>query len=664
MPLLKDRKSTDHWITKLHSRVKSGDLSAATELLSSGLTPLQVTRICEQKIILAAPPTIQASVVQILRAASKKLDTNHIGKFNNYLDFTVAFVSEQRKAINLARENIKKIPKLSKAELLLIGEETFEWHSLKITNGINLFSADISVAEREHQLHEINGTLVDLAYAVTRSINECSRLILTVTKKRLTNKQHHRAFKLFRKIIKEMSEINSLEWFFDSVSYGSFDVVECQKSPSKKFRLEFTDPRLSLTQTLSIRRTLSHKQNMQPAERFIRVKLKESQPHILNHAIKYYTRSSRHTPNPSRLETELNSTLVHIDAEDDLLLLASNTDAKVSAYYIAAFNLQCYAKVAKATSPRDLTPIPFEEISKTVVGSEGRALVTSALESLSIDLPARSHFSILNKPFIREAPNSVYPFLGGDFGSWTAAVRETLTKGGPLGKEVGKMWELFYEHCFKASDWKIIGKGINIRKNGKTLTEIDLLIVKDSLLLVIEIKSLSNSGNTVYEHWKNKQTIQLGCSQAYLAAEHIKANKDTLLSLCGKRTANNISHIQPVVLTNAHHFEGWSFSGVPVIGEVTRKAICTGAKVDYYTSKESEPIHTHYFTKPEDLRTEEILHILKGSIELEVSALTEDIQYTPIKVGDIVFVAPEFVKRTRPHPFDPHFNKTIQENAE
>ncbi|MFJ3111681.1 NERD domain-containing protein [Pseudomonas putida] len=662
MPLFKDRKSIDHWIAKLHKEVKSGNLSAATELLSSGLTPLQVTKIREQKIILAAPPTAQASVVEILRAASKKLDTNDIKKLNNYLDFFLAFVSEQRKAINLAREKIKRIPKMSKAELLLIGEETFEWHSLKITTGANLFSANISVAEREHQLHEINGTLVDLAYAVTRSINECSRLILTATKKRLSNKQHHRALKIFRNMIKEMSEINSLEWFFDSVSYGSFDVIEHQKLPSKKFCLEFTDPRLSLTQRLSIRRTLSHKQNMQPAERFIRLKLKESQHHILKHAFEYYTHSSSHTPNLSHLETEINSTLAHIDAEDDLLLLASNTDAKVSAYYIAAFNLQCYAKVAKITDPRNSTPIPFEEISKTVVGSEGRALITSALESLTIDLPARSHFSILNKPFIREAPNSAYPFLGGDFGTWTAAVRETLTKGGPLGKEFGKMWELFYEHCFKASNWKIIGKGINIRKNGKTLTEIDLLIVKDNLLLVIEIKSLSSSGNTAYEHWKNKQTIQLGCSQAYLAAEHIKANKDTLLSLCGKRIANHISHIQPVVLTTADHFEGWSFNGVPVIGEVTRKAICTGAKVDYYTSKESEPVHTHYFTKPEDLGTEKILHILKGSIELEASALTEDIQYTSIKVGDIVFVTPEFAKRTRPHPFEPHVSKAIQEN--
>lgn len=654
MLLFKDRKSTDRWINKLHNSIKSEDLPTTTELLSPGLTPLLVTRIREQKIILAAPPTTQESVIQLLRAASKKLDASDIEKFNNYLDFALTFLSKKREALIQARENIQKIPKLSKAELLLIAEETFEWHSLKITKGIDLFATDISVAEREHQLHEVNGTLVDLAYAVTRAINECSRTILTQSRKRLTNKQHHRAFKLFRNTIKEVSEINSLEWLFDSVSYGNFDVVEHQTLPSKIFRFQFSDPRLSLTQRLSIRRTLAHKQNMQRADRFIRTKLAESQPYILSEAINYYTRNSpNQIHNPSHLEAAINSTLVHIDADDDLLLLASNSDAKVSAYYIAAFNLQCYAKVARATNQRKFNPILFEKISETIVGSEGRALVTSALEKLTIDLPARSHFSILSKPFIRETPNSAHPFLGGDFGFWNTAIRETLTQGGALGKEVGKIWEVFYEHCFQASDWKIIGKGIKIRQKGQTLTDIDLLITKDSLLLVVEIKSLASSGNTVYEHWKNKQTIQLGCFQAHLAAEHLRKNKDMLLSLCGKRTANQISHIQPVVLTNVSHFEGWSFSDVPVISEVTRKAICTGAKVDYYTSKNSDPVHTHYFTRPEELKTQEILNILKGSVELEVSALTEEIYYIPNKIGDLIFLTPEFATRANSHPSEP-----------
>lgn len=657
MHLFKDRKSTERWVKKLNNSIKSEDLPTTAELLSSGLTSLLVARIREQKIILAAPPTTRETVIQLLRAASENLDASEFEKFNNYLDFTLIFASKQREALTQARENIKKIPKLSKAELLLIAEETFEWHSLKITKGIDLFSTDISVAEREHQLHEINGTLVDLAYAVTRAINECSRTILIPTKKRLTNKQHQRAFKLFRSTIKKISEINSLEWFFDSVSYGEFDVAENKILPSKTFQFQFTDPRLSLTKRLSIRRELAHKQNMQRADRFIRAKLAESQPYILNQAIKYYARNSpKQIHNLSHLEAEISSTLAHIDAEDDLLLLASHSDAKVSAYYIAAFNLQCYAKVARATNQRNFKPIPFEKISETIVGSEGRTLVTSALENLTIDLPARSHISILSKPFIRETHSSAYPFLGGDFGFWNTAIRETLTQGGALGKEVGKMWEIFYEHCFQASDWKIIGKSIKIRQKGKILTDIDLLIAKDSLLLVIEIKSLASSGNTVYEHWKNKHTIQLGCSQANLAAEHLRTNKDTLLSLCGKRTANQISHIQPVVLTNISHFEGWSFSGVPVISEVTRKAICTGAKVDYYTSKNSDPIHTHYFTKPEDLKTKEILNILRGSVELKVSALTEEIYYIPNKIGDLIFLTPDFATRTGPPPFEPNLN--------
>lgn len=147
------------------------------------------------------------------------------------------------------------------------------------------------------------------------------------------------------------------------------------------------------------------------------------------------------------------------------------------------------------------------------------------------------------------------------------------------------------------------------------------------------------------------------------ATGSIRHRSHHLLSLCGKRTANQISHVQPVVLTNVGHFEGWSFSSVPVIGEVTRKAICTGAKVGYYTSKNSELVYTHYFITPEDLKTQEILNISKISIELEGSALTEDIQYIPIKIGDLIFVAPEFANRTNPHPFEPNLDKAIQENT-
>jgi hypothetical protein len=257
----------------------------------------------------------------------------------------------------------------------------------------------------------------------------------------------------------------------------------------------------------------------------------------------------------------------------------------------------------------------------------------------------RQSLRLVSRPFIKDGSNIARPFLGGDLGQWTVIVRESLIQGGALGKNVGAIWEDFYARCFTDSDWKIVGRGIKLRKDGRILTDVDLLLLREDLLLVMQVKALAGSGATVYDHWKNRQTIELGCQQGRTAAEFLEANAHSLIAICGKRHAVRVKHIQPVVLTNVNHYDGWSFDDVPVIGEVTRKAICEGTKVEFFDAKSGEVIHAQDFVKREDLSTEEILRILRHPVELDIAAETTEVQHHTERVGDLTFLMPEFVSR-------------------
>jgi hypothetical protein len=111
-----------------------------------------------------------------------------------------------------------------------------------------------------------------------------------------------------------------------------------------------------------------------------------------------------------------------------------------------------------------------------------------------------------------------------------------------------------------------------------------------------------------------------------------------------------------VVLTNSDYFNGWQFEGVPVIGELTRKAICEGKMVEYFDASNGQEIRTHHFVKKEDLTTEIILSLLRDSAELDIAAEGADIEHSVEPVGGIIFLRPDFAirKETRePFPYEP-----------
>jgi hypothetical protein len=273
--------------------------------------------------------------------------------------------------------------------------------------------------------------------------------------------------------------------------------------------------------------------------------------------------------------------------------------------------------------------------------SDGGASVRTALDDLTTALPARSHFELLRKPYVKDGPDVARPLMGGDFGLWNVVVQECLVQGGQLGRDVGSIWEEFYAGTFKDTDWRILGRGVKLRENGRLATDADLLVARDDLLLVVQIKALIGSGATVYDHWRNRQIIETGCAQAKTAADFLRRNPLTLVSVACKQTAQALKVIQPVVLTNADTFDGWVFDDVPVMGETTRKGVTRGSKVDYIDPRSGTVVHTHHVVKPQDLNTESILWLLRHPIELQISPEQPEIGHRLVEAGEVRFHLPE-----------------------
>lgn len=651
------KNSIERLLEQLEIHCSRGDIRPIGEELAKHMSPYVLTRFRERKMILRAPGHARHAISLAMQHAAKNLESADRLQFEKYLLFATVSNAARSELLGKLRTQLRLFPSCSTGDLLDLGNEVFEAFAEKFTRASRAGAKNGAVAAGERRLHDLNGHLVDLAHGIARAVNEFARTSRFERAHRpLQRRERSRAVESMRRVLGTAAQLNSIEWILDSVTFGDFTVIEAVAKPKPMFRLDFADPRTALMRRLATRRSFILKFAGQREDRYVRDLLGALQTPLLADALEYYCSSERVLLTESELETAktmASKSLVFIDAEDDLLLAAGQMDLKIQAYYTAGMALHCFAmagsvvKTSQSGSERVIgtSSIPIDLITTRFDdGAEG-AVLAEAISRLTVDLPVRRHEQIFAAGFVREGENSVRPFLGGDNGMWNVAVREALLQGGALGKSVGAVWENFSKISFKGTDWQVVGDGIKLRENGKTLTDVDLMLVREDLLLLVQIKGLIGLANTTYDHWKNRQVIQAGCAQARLAADFFAKNPNSLLSICGRRIFERIGVMQPVVLTNIGTLDGFSHLDVPVIGEATRKAICRGSKVDFYKSAPLELVHTHVFVDQGALNTAEILRLLREPIELLIAAEKPETVYRYDQLGSVSFYMPEFAQR-------------------
>jgi hypothetical protein len=655
---MKEIKAIDRWLTSLQPFLESADIDSIKSKLANNLTSDVLTRFRERKLILKVPFDARGAVVQALyESAEKSVGSSEREGFFRYLKFLITVESSRLRSLQQMHSVIQECPRCSLMELLEFGQLTFDWLLSKLGDLDDVLQG-VSVAHGELNFHELNGVINDTATAIARTVNEWSRVNEFSVSNSLSQQHMRRVFRMVRQIVKLAGEVNTFEWLIDGVTFGDFIVEESVATPLMAHRLDFADPRRQLLRRLAIRRELVMKFSQRRARRYVREQLLSIETRSLTHATEYYLyKSGRPLSTKVDLKNatvQSNASLILVDAEDDLLLAAAQLGPEVQGYYLGAMSMRWFAAGSQAVHEtlgplgRDkvhIPVIPLKEIAKSFDDGAGGARIRAAMDDQLCQLPSRNHHALVSRPFLRADAHSALPLLGGHLGIWNLSVREALIKGGMLGKNFGAIWEDFLSKQFEGTDWKVVRRNVKLKKDGKLITDVDLILLRNDLLLIVQIKALIGSGITIYDHWKNRQTIQFGCSQAKIAVDFLNSNTDWLISICGKKAATGIKFIQPVVLTNIDQLNGWIFEEVPVISEVTRKAICYGSKVDYFDAHTGAVKHTHHFVKKDELNTDTIQRLLKHSVELDISAELEDVTYRKLVVGDCCFFLPEFAVR-------------------
>lgn len=638
----------------LRLALNEGRIDVAIGMVKAGLDRELMSGIREQKLLLRLSEADQAAFANaLISAARTRLSPDQATEIANYVGFCSCVRDVRDRLGKQLATFLAQMPRLTLPVLLQVATKVFRT-LIRISNASRGEMPDLpTVGAQEKHAHDLNGNLSDFAYAVLRAMNEASRTVL-IDRIKVSPVARSKAERLLTRATYVASALNGIEWLYDQVSYGEMSVRSLSDSPHLTVTLDWTDPRHTLIRTLAIRRKLVRNMGRLRPERLVRNNLQAAQDGMIDVAVSHYQAlAGHHEIRAEAMEAArdlADAILVVVDAEDDLLFGAAGDSSAVSATYFASMALRWYmlgADVVRRSAPPrlakqlDPTPIPLDALPEGVIGHEGQAAVASALEGLSLSLPARGHFDLVRRPFVRTASGMAYPVLTGDFGVWNTVVRETLIAGGLVGKRIGKVWELWFAEAFKGSDWTVIGEGVRLRRAGTILTDVDLLLLRDDLLLVVQIKGLIGSGLNPYDHWKNRKIIEKGCHQARIATDHLRANRSIIAALAGKRVERAIQFVEPLVLTNLGHFDGCVFDDVPVMGESGRNAIIDGSRITY-TDSENREVGRHEFVAKEALDTAAIRELLGNSIELQVAAEIPEVVHVDAEIAGITWRRPEF----------------------
>jgi Holliday junction resolvase-like predicted endonuclease len=622
--------------TRLH-------LTASRELLTAARS---------QKLLTRARAQQRDEAAQILAThAERILEPEPASEFRRYAMLSKQ-ISNAREPLAAALQSVlTRLPKLSFDQLVDVAEQSLDRILTVDAAAFPQMDKVVRPSENERRLHAHSGYANDVLFALARTLNEASR---TAVQRDLQRPDAiPKARPIFLEAARLASRINSLDYVLDCVSFGEFAVAEFN-APTMHFRMDFADARLSRIRLLAIRRRMIHLRTGHREPRFVRERLKDVIPKL---PLAFLDRHLEATGAPIPTEDELEKferdatkLLDDLDAEDDLLLTAAGDNLRPSMLYHMSAALRwstMAADVVAAKLPGKARRafkkrVHLADLLMGLGDGDQIPVAKEACNDLTITLPTESHIDLVRKPFVRTGEGTVRAALSLG-GPWALVVRESVNQGGNVGKIYGRRWEDYFAWRLRNTDWEVLGRNLAVADKRERLTEVDLLMLREDLLLVVEIKALTGSGITQYDHWKNRMIIEKGCAQASLAARYIDDHPQWLQSIAGKATASRVRHVQPLVMTTENMFDGWEFAGVPVAGETTRKAITEGSKVEYYDSVTREVQQVDWHIRPGDRNTQTILAALRNPIELKLAPEQGIVAYHRLDIAGLRLDVPHFV---------------------
>ncbi len=567
----------------------------------------------------------------------------------NYLTFLDSFSGHTREIESQVMEFLSPLTNRGLKEFLFLVITIVNGHLAKMVEHFyeNLEQYDQQAMEHEQLAdfqastqNSLRGRLVDTLFAVSNLLNIFSKCQTADPdsdfKGLLTDEEPEFLFQA----ITISANINSYQYALDKISYGEWLVESIERNDSKPiYKFALTDFNLEKARDLGLQRILADRFKGRREKRWLRIVLENSILRAFDLAWDHYqNESSIFVSGIEKYDTgkkKLFALLDQLDAEDELLVGFNLTKSPVLSAYLSAVTLLAFALAAEQLKGKSSKgkylftcakiPLTLIENFLTTIAINGAEIVDASGLFIS-DLPLVQHLDLFKAPFVRDRTGIVYALDNFVFDNWPESVRVNLMRGGPIANQIGKGWEQYVAYTMLNHDWEKVATGIKLKEKNKLITDIDLVAKKGDLLLIIQLKIYYGTGINQFEQWKFKNKLIHGVSQVKKAMEVIRLKKDILNHHFSKKELDEISVIKPVVMTNAHMFNGWKYDGVSIMSTGSLMQILNGATVRF-TNQNHEVISEKRYAKSDKLTTQEIVGFIDEPLDWRIGSPQIEINY-------------------------------------
>jgi len=646
----------------LKEEIRNGRTSALTEILEFITTPKALRQIREQKLLFSIrDPATQKTLADKYATAAYRVHSESAQAESNYARLAVVVTDLRAKFALRVLPPATFLKRFSKGFILQIANDATEELIRQVFTAYNeaaeaqipQLRTDVGKASAvsERLIHTRNGEANDRTFAVARAFNFLSGGCDKENQSSPTRKEKEAVRVAFSQIVSIASRWNALDYITDKVSYGEWVVCEIGDRPIVKITCGIVDLAMERAKLIGIRRHLMRHFRPHREKRPIEFVFRSFAEQAFSSAKAYYLGENlmdgEIEPGTDEL---LNVLLSVLRSEDEMILGASEMRDEVLAEYLAALSLRvCLLAAQQAISLSDKRrrqklrhlSIPVRLICPWLIAAAiPEQIATAAIERQITSVPANNHSELITHPFIKLRSSEVGVLRHLALGDWPAPIRSFVISGGTPGRKFGDVWEKECERTFAEYGWHILGRGLKIKECRRVITDIDALVLKDDLLLIVQFKATGIDASTVYEHWKARQIVAKGALQAKTAMEAMRSKPEWLANLTrGLRVSSKVEHFQPLVVTTSALFTGWKCEDVPIVSFGYLLSLLRGANVEY-TDGSGDVIGKRSFAASAALKPNEFLALLSNPLDWQIAEEVTVCQRT-VEDDEFSVVVPE-----------------------
>jgi hypothetical protein len=652
-------------INKIKTELKNDNISSALILLEDANDAI-FTVFKEQRLLLI--PSDSTLLMEAYLDAAKRTITDD-DKLNfelNYLKFIntyrIATANLNLKIKSLlstfTNRNLRDFFFLTNVHLEEFFKSAFEdLHEMLKENSPSQIAFEDQSVVSEFGHHVLKGRLNDALFAQLNLVNIFSKLQNLNPETKFIELSDKKRIKKLIKAFNLSSNLNCYQYALDQVSCIEWNINKVFETRAGYPTFEFSiiDIQFQKAREIGMQRELSSKLMGKQKQSWLRTVLENTTVEVFEYAWNYLQEQNQIliTDDKEYLDSKkrLLLSLDELDAKDELLVGMTGENIEVLSQYaivgiLVAFTLAAEALKNKLTKKAYIFTypvLPYYEIIDLIkhVRIGGFSIDEKLLENYICELPLERHLDLFKSPFIKDKSGILFAVEHIIADGWPTWVRVNLMQGGHTADIVGKAWESYIASILKEHHWSNVNQGFTIKKNGKVLTDVDIIAKREDVLLIIQMKVYYGTGISNYEQWKFRKKLEHGVEQVKKSNEAISSDISILNGLFSKKELQEIKRIKPIVMTNSHYFNGWVLNGISIMSSGSLMQIINGATVRFTTSG-GEVVEEKKYANSSTLTVDEFLEFIDLPLDWRIGSQVYKTRTHTEKLDHAIFNFPIF----------------------